>query len=418
MSYVSPFTGDVIQPTDVSYAEYNISANLSLQWPSDANGTQSPAARIMEISASVGSLSVTMPPANQVSVGQDALIRNTGANTFTVKDYDGGTIIAIAAGEAEYIYVTDNSTTDGVWGIIAFGTGTSSADAATLAGLGLIAISTTLNQSHPSSTITNGYTFLASDRAQTKIWSSGAGSATLPDAATIGDNWFFLIKNNGSGTIQIACTGSDNIDGASTKDYAPNESSLIISTGTEFVTVGYGVSNLFSFTALVKPVTGGSYTLTSNEASNTIQEFVGVLTSNVTVYYPPVVNLYVASNQTTDNGYSLTLTTGVSGGSNATIPPGQQATLVCDGTNFFNANTVQAGATAISLINGTVGTPSLNFGSETSTGLYRPGSGQMGLAILGNQVVLFDTGGVTITGDIESTGTGNFKGGIAGGTFV
>lgn len=418
MSYVSPFTGDVIQPTDVSYASYNISADLSLQWPSDANGTQSPAARIMDIQATTGGLSVIMPPANQVSVGQDALIRNTGSNTFTVKDYDGGTIIAVAAGKAEYIYVTNNATTAGVWGVIAFGTGTSSADAATLAGLGLVAISTTLNQSHPASTITNGYTFLDSDRAQTKIWDGGAGAATLPDAATIGNNWFFLLKNNGSGTITISCTGVDTIDGESTKDYSPNESSLIISTGTEFVTVGYGVSNLFAFTALVKPVTGGSYTLTSNEVRNTIQEFVGVLASNVTVYYPPVVNLYVVSNQTTDNGFSLTLTTGVSGGSNAVIPPGQQATLVCDGTNFFNANTVQAGSTSISLSNGTLGTPSLNFGAETSSGLYRPGAGQMGFVILGNEIMLMTATGISVTGDVDATGTGNFEGGIFGGTFV
>jgi hypothetical protein len=152
--------------------------------------------------------------------------------------------------------------------------------------------------------------------------------------------------------------------------------------------------------------------LTSSEASNTIQEFVGILTGNVTVTYPPVINFYVVSNQTTDNGYSLTLTTGISGGSNAIIPPGQQATLICDGTNFLNANTTQAGATSISLINGTVGTPSLNFGSETSTGVYHPSTGEFAISILGTQKV-----NVTSTGMLV-TGSGTFTTGIAGGTFT
>ena len=149
MSFTSPFTGDVIQPTNVSYASYTVGTDLVLTWPVGSNGISNVAARVMEITATTSGLSVIMPPANQVSVGQDALIRNLGSNTFTIKDNAGGTIIALVGGQAEYIYVTNNSSVAGTWGIIAFGTGTSSADASTLAGLGLMAISTTLNQTHP-----------------------------------------------------------------------------------------------------------------------------------------------------------------------------------------------------------------------------------------------------------------------------
>lgn len=407
-SYTSPFTGDVIQPTDVSYAAYTLTANKQLQWPSVANGTQSPAARIMEITANAG-LSLIMPPANQASVGQDALIQNVGSNTFTVKDYDNGTICTIAAGEAKYIYITGNADTGGTWGVIDFGIGTSSPDAATLAGYGLLAISTTLNQSHPTSTFTTGYTFLASDRAQTKLWSGGSGTSTLPDAATIGNNWFFLLKNNGSGSMTVSCTGGNLIDGNSSKTFNPTESAIIVCTGTAFVTIGYGTSNQFVFTSFIKSVTTGSYTLSANEASNTIQEYIGSLTGNVTITYPPVVNLYVVSNQTTDNGYSLTLTTGL--GYNAVVPPGQQATVICDGTNFLNANTTQAGATSVSLVDGTVGTPALNFAAETGTGLYRPSAGHLGIAVLGNQIVDVRATGIAVTG------SGNFTTGISGGSF-
>jgi hypothetical protein len=418
MSYNSPFTGQVIQPTDVSYRAITLTANMQLSWPINGSATDDYAARIMEVTSSSSAYGLFMPPANQASVGTDALIRNTGGVPITVYDWTGdSTIITIAAGEAQYIYITANPDEFGTWGIIAFGTGTSSADAATLAGYGLLASGATLNQSHPAASLTAGYTFVTADRAQTYVWGGGTTTATLPSASTVGNNWFTLVKNNGTGTLTIGTTSSQEIDNGLTKTFAPNESAFIISTGVEYVTVGYGTSTQFAFTALVKSVTSGAYTLTASEASNTIQTYIGTLTGSVTVTYPPVVNLYVISNQTSAGGYSLTLTTGVSGGANAVIPSGGQSTLICDGTNFLNANTYQAGATSFSLVSGTAGAPSLNFASETNTGLYRPGSGRFGITVLGSQVVDVDATGVQVTGDIDSTGVGTFVGGVSGGTF-
>lgn len=410
MTFTSPFTGDVIQPTDVSYASYNLTANIQLQWPSNTNGLQNPAARIMDVYQNA-SWTLTMPDATQVSVGQDALIRNTSGAAVNVLNYAGSVICTVAAGKSQYIYLTANNTAGGNWGIIAFGSTTSTPDASALAGLGLVAITSTLNQSHPVASFLTGYTFTASDRAQTKLWSGGTGAATLPLASTLGNNWFTIFKNGGTGSMTISCSGGDLIDGLTTKTFNPDESAFIICDGTSYYSIGYGQSNTFFFTALVYPVTGGSYYLTTYEIQSIIQEYVGSLTSNVTVYYPPVVNLYVISNQTTDNGHTLTVSTGISGSAVATIPPGQQATLVCDGTNFFNANTVQAGATSLNLINGTVTTPAINFAAETNTGIWRSGYGQFDISILGvNRFALSTTG-------LQIDGTGTFLGGISGGTF-
>jgi hypothetical protein len=350
-----------------------------------------------------------MPPANQASVGQDALIRNTGANTFTVKDYAGAnTIISVAAGQSRYVYITANPTVTGTWSNISFGTGTSSADASTLAGYGLVASGLTLNQSHPAQTLVTAGTFATTDRAQTSIWTGGAGTYTLPSTSTLGNNWFTLFKNSGTGSMVISA--GDLIDGASTKTFAPTESAFIVCTGTTYITVGYGVSAQFFFTSLVKAVVTGSYTLTSSEASNTIQTYTGILTGNVTVVYPPVVNLYVIKNSVTAGGYTLTVGTGF--GTSVVIPSGQQVTLACDGTNFFNANTSQAGSiTTVSLADGTVAAPSLSFASESNTGVYRAGAGQFNTAILGTLRSTLSATGLAIVG------TGNFTGGVAGGTF-
>lgn len=412
MSYNSPFTGNVIQPTDVSYRSVTLAANTQLQWPINGNATDDYAARIMNVTASSAGLALWMPPADQTSVGNDALIRNVGANSFTVKDYAGtNTIITVAAGEAKYIYITSNATSQGTWSNVAFGVGTSAPDAATLAGSGLLAIGATLNQSHPVSSLVTGYTFLTGDRASTYIWTGGTGTAVLPLASALGNNWFMLFKNNGTGTVTFSTTGGQLLDGSTTKGFAPGESAFIVCTGTAYVTVGYGQSSEFNFNVLTKPVTGGAYTLTASEASNTIQFYTGTLSSNVTVTYPPVVNFYVISNQTSAGGYTLTVTTGISGGADAVIPSGGQATVVCDGINFYNANTTQAGATALSLINGTAGSPSLNFATETNTGVYRPGAGRFGIAVLGALIA-----DVTATG-LSITGSGTFSGGVSGGSF-
>ena len=409
MSFNSPFTGNVIQPTDVSYSSISIeNTNLQLEWPINGTVSGDAAARIMEVTTT-GVSELWMPPANQSSVGNDALIRNVGGEDFDVMDYDGtNVIVTVAAGKVQYIYITDNPDAQGTWGIIAFGTGTSSPDATTLAGYGLLAISNTLNQSHPTSGIGDTQTFAASDRAKTKVWSSGSGGATLPSSTSIGDNWFVLFKNSGTGTCTITCSGADLIDGSASKEYNPDEASFIVCSGNEYFSVGYGTSNIFAFTTAVIPVTTGAVTISSSQAQSVLQEYQGALTGNVTATYPPVTNLYVISNQTT-NAYTVSVKTPT--GSTVGIPQGQQATVVCDGLNFYNANTVQAAGSTLSLTNGTVSAPSLNFISETSTGVYRVGAGQLNIAILG---VLRST--VSATG-LSIVGTGTFSGGVLGGTF-
>lgn len=413
MSYNSPFTGNVIQPTDVSYRAVTLSANTQLQWPINGNATDDYAARIMEVTATSAGLSLYMPPANQASVGQDAMIRNVGATTFTVKDYAGAhTIVSIPAGEARYIYITANPDEEGTWGIIAFGIGSSGADAATLAGYGLLAIGQTLNQSQPVTTFSSNYTALTTDRSNTYVWTGGAGTLTLSGASTLQDNWFMFLRNSGTGALTVACSGGDVINGSATIILQPADSCIIVCSGAAFYTVGLGRNTQFAFTQLTKAVTGGTVTLTAAEASNVILKFTGTLSSNATIIVPQTVQVYYVQNATIGgaSNYTIKLTTNT-GGSEATIASNQQATLICDSVNLVNANTVLAGASSIGLINGTVGSPALYFGAEASTGVYRAASGEFNIAILGVLRSTLSASGLSING------TGTFSGGISGGTF-
>lgn len=413
MSYNSPFTGNVIQPTDVSYRAITLSANTQLQWPINGNATDDYAARIMQVTATSAGLSLFMPPADQTSVGNDALIRNVGAQSFTVKTYDGaGVIITIAPGEAKYIYITTNANNQGTWGNISYGTGSSSADAATLAGYGLLAVTTTLNQSHPVTTFSSDATADATYRAQSYVWEGGAGTLTLSSSSTLGNNWFMLLRNGGTGALSVAGTGGDLINGSASIVLQPSDSAIIVCSGSAFYTVGLGKSTEFNFTQLTKAVVTGSYTLTAAEASNVIQKYTGTLTGNVTIIVPPTVQVYYIINDTVGGvgNYTVTISTGTGGV--ATITSGNQATLICDSVNLFNANTVLAGTASISLADGSVVSPSLSFANESSTGVYRAASGEFNIAILGlNRLTLSATGLVV-------NGTGTFINGISGGTFT
>jgi hypothetical protein len=412
MSFISPFTGNVIQPTDVSYRAITLSANTQLQWPINGSATDDYFARIMNVTATAGSLNLEMPPANQASVGNDALIRNVGATTFTVADYDGNTIVSVAAGEAKYIYITTNSTEAGTWGVIAFGVGSSTADAASLAGYGLKAINTTLNQSSPVQTFSSSYTAVDSDRAATYVWTAGSGTLTLTGASTLGNDWFIIVRNNGTGTLTVS-PAAGLINGAASIALQPADSAFIVCSGAAFFTVGLGRSTQFNFTQLTKAVASGTYTLTASEASNVVQKYTGTLSGNVTVELPQTIQVYYITNQTdgTGAGYQITFTTTAAGGATATVPAGQQVILLCDSVNLLNASTIAAGAVNISVVDGTVGAPSINFATETSTGIYRPGSGEWAVAILASQVLKLSATGLTITG------TGTFSGGVSGGSF-
>jgi hypothetical protein len=413
MSFNSPFTGNVIVPTDVSYRSITLSANTTLEWPINGNATPNYAARIMNVTASSGGLVLRMPPANQASVGQDALIRNVGANSFTVADYDGNVIVVVAASDAKYIYITANPDEAGTWGVIAFGVGSSAADAGSLDGLGLTVIGATLNTAHPVQTFSSSYTAVAGDRARTYVWTGGAGALTLTVSGTLGDNWFMLLRNGGTGTLTVTPSGGDQIDSAASIALQPADSAIICCSGSAFFTVGIGKSADFNFTQNTKAVTSGAYTLSASEAANPIQKFTGTLTGNVTVTVPQTIAVYYVTNQTdgTGAGYTVTVTTGVPGGASAVIPAGQQVILLCDSASLLNASTIAAGASVLSLDNGNVSSPSLNFASETTTGLYRPGAGQQAMSILGVQRMLLEAAGMTVTGSVVATA------GISGGSF-
>lgn len=406
-TYINPYTGATINPSQVGYEYIALTTDTELQWPINGN-TSDVVANIIEVSASTAGLKLIMPPATQVSEGQSALIRNVGANAFTVvTNTTLATIVSVASGVAQYVYVTNNTTIPGTWSSVTFGAGTSSANAADLAGYGLVATSTTLNQSYPLTSVFSNYTLTNVDRASFLVWESGAGSMTLPTAASVGNNWFVMIRNNGTGILTVYPAGTDTIDNNAQAQLQLAESFVLVSNGTTgYNSYGYGQSSTFVYTQLNKVVTGGTVTLSVVEASSTIQEYTGTLTSNCTVILPSTVQLYSLQNKTT-GAFTLTFKTVAVGATTVVLPQNETIIAICDGTNVYNAQTSTSSTiTALKLGAGSAAAPSLAFTSDTTTGLYLAASGQLAFSAAG-------VNGMTLT----STGLAVVNG-ISGGTFT
>ena len=418
-TYTNPFTGQTISPSQVGYESLTLSTSTTLNWPINGTTSSNVAANIIEITATASGILVQMPPATQVSVGQAVIIRNVGTSgnyTFTVTDAQGNTIVSIpvaptpSTNNTYYIYVTDNTTVAGTWGNIALGTGTSSAQASTLAGFGLTAIGPTLNTAYPVTNLYTSATLNANSRASFYVWSAGVGTITLPNSSVVGNNWFAVIKNDGTGIVTISPVGSDTIDGNANQQLQLTESLVIVSNGsTGFNTFAYGRSNSFAYTQLALSLGGLStpytYTLSSAQASNTIQNYTGALNGNTTVYVPATVQLYAISNNTTGS-YTLTISTGVSGGATAVISANTTVMLICDGKNVYNANSLAfSSASTITFAAGSSAAPSINFFGNTTTGLYLPSSNTIG----------FTSGGTSI-GSASSSGW-QLTAGVLGGAF-
>jgi len=408
MNYTNPLTGQTIATSTTSYSAITISVNTLLAWPINGNlPSTTPVSSIFDVTATVTGLLLQLPPATQVSVGQSVLVRNVGANTITVTDSTGvNTIASVASGVAQFIFLTNNSTPSGVWSSVVFGAGTSSANAAALAGFGIVALGTTVNQSTPVASYFSNTTLSSLTRAQFVVWAGGVGTITLPSSATVGNNWFAIIRNSGTGILTLTPAGTDTIDGNASQQLQLTESLVIVANGTTgFSTYAYGRSNQFAYTQFAASVTGGTLTLSATQAANTIQNYSGVLTSNQIVVVPSTVQLYTVTNNTT-GAYSFIVKTAVVGGATVTVPQGTSLVVISDGTNVFNASSGAANTfTSLTVGNGSLGVPSIKFTGDLNTGVYLPSTSNLSVVVANTAVANFSSTGLTVPA------------GILGGTF-
>lgn len=394
--YQQVFGSGTVPPSQYQYQALSLGINTAFNWPYNYSGTAAVTSTLIDMTATAAGLVFTMPPADAVSTGETVVFNNKGSNTFTIKDNAGNVLATVAAGVAQLFYVTNNLSAAGLWGQFTMGAGTSSATAGALAGLGVVAIGALLNAGYPVVTSAAAtYAVHAALRAQVLDLNGGICTVTPDTAATLGNNFYFLLKNSGSGVATFSPSGGNTIDGNATMGFQPGESAIIVCSGSAFFTIGYGRSSVFQFSQLTLDISaGGTFTLTPAQASNKILSFVGNPAAGVNVVVPNVPAVYyVLSNLST--AQSVTIKTAA--GSGVAVPQSQRTILICDGVNVtVTQSPLISGGVAISLPDGSAASPSLGFSLETNTGLYRNGAGNLGVSILGTEVAQFMATGMSL----------------------
>lgn len=404
--FTQVFGGQTIYPSQLTYRAYALTADITLVWPLNAAVSTNIAPDIMDVTPSGAGFSVLMPDATGTGPGQSILATNLGASAYTLKDNAGGTIQSIAAGTAWDIYLTDNSTVAGTWRAVQRGATTSSASAAALAGLGLIALGSVLNETMAVTTFNSDYGPGSADRAKAFVWTGGSGTLTIAQASTLTSGWFITVRNAGSGVLTVAMAHlGDMINGATTLTLNQGDSCTIFTDNVSaFYTMGLGQAAEFAFDTITIDIGGsGNYVLSGNELNRISYTFTGALTGDRKVVVPDTVQQYWPTNSTTG---AHTLTMGNSAQvSSVTLTAGSSNILKDDGANLALAQNGSGFATPVAVADGGTGATTaagalINLGGTTvGIALFNAASTSAGRTALAlGTISTQDANNVTITG--------------------
>lgn len=419
MSGYNTIFGDVvIQTANQTYLSLALTANTTLVWPLENQPSTNVVADLIDVTPSASGFVITLPDARQGSLGATCVFNNiSGSYTYVVKDASGGTILTAAVGTTWLVYLTSNGSAAGSWRTFQYGAQAASINLAAIAGSGIKAINTSLNQSVPISAKSSNYTLVDGDRAKAFIWTGAVGVLTLPSAPAVGTDWFTYVRNSGTSDISVT-PPSGLIDGAASKTYSVGGSSIIVTDGTNYYSIGYGLgtgAGSFDYTTINIAGTG-DYTITGIQLNRISYSLTGLLTGNRNLIVPASVQQYWINNQTTG---AFTVTVKTAAGTGIAVTQGQSAILYCDGTNVVAGQSTGATLPVPIASGGTGATTApaalTNLGgTATGTAVFMAASASaarttLGSGAVGDAIFVSATASIALTAMSGGTGTGTYS---------
>lgn len=285
--FINEFNTSPISVTFSSYLGLDVTEpTTQLYWPFQAPEQPTPFSEVIQIiSNSSNTNAILLPDATVTTCGQTTIIINTSGVDIYLKDFDGFTVGTISdsgdpIANSYYLTLTDNTRTDGVWLLAAFGTAASPPSVNSLVDQGTDTDGRLLNgglaaivdtgtapgtylkvntlTSEYDATIDGSYAQSQGDRGTLLIWTDGTEDYLLMAAADAGNGFQFSINNASAGAqITFVPDGGDTIDIAS---MTPGTSATFISDGvSSWTSLGYGLNTVPStFTNVIVYLQDGS----------------------------------------------------------------------------------------------------------------------------------------------------------------
>lgn len=336
---VNLFGGNPVIPSQVQYALYTLSSTpTQFQFANDYASGPFILACYNEIIATADGQVLILPDGIQGSVGIAGNFINKGTHYFQIEAFDGTLLLVVYPATdtipghfpAYQLYLTNNATTPGTWHSLIIGGTGSSAQAAQLAGLGLVQLPNgpsgfiTLNTNSPVIAQNADFALNPTYRASV-INVSGGIQATLENPAEP-NGFYFDIINNATNPFTLVCAGNL-INNQTTLTLPQGASARIASNGTNYWGYNLAQGAVGSAGILIWPgQTGGTVLLSRQilEDFTTIL-FTGNLTSNLFVLLDNTIEGQWNIGNFTDGGASFNVAqndgSGGVGGEQFVLPP-------------------------------------------------------------------------------------------------
>jgi hypothetical protein len=212
-------------PPQGSCQELTLTANVQLDYPYSANISNLTVTDMIDVSATIPNLNIFLPNSTLTGPGFSVTFNNVGTNSFNVVLNDRTTVLtAVAQGDVLTIYLYNNSTVNGNWRVIPFGSGVNAISTLNLASSDGSVIVTNGAISPPGGNINIGLPVIVS-KTQT-LTGTGPGIVTMNPSNN--SPWGVTTLNNGS---NITITNPDASAGSPTISLNDNVSIAQLTSG-------------------------------------------------------------------------------------------------------------------------------------------------------------------------------------------